>query len=115
MLAVPAGVHLLEGVGDVLQEDQAEHHVLVLGRVHIVAELVGRLPQCGLEAERGPVAAHAMLRFAFCHEMVLAIACTGERTSRSGRRRATRQMTGPGQRSNFLAESWRPPTSIRWD
>lgn len=31
----------LEGVGDVLQEDQAKDDVLVLGRVHIVAQRVG--------------------------------------------------------------------------
>jgi hypothetical protein len=35
---------LLESVGDVLEEDQSEHDVLVLGRVHVVAELVGSLP-----------------------------------------------------------------------
>ena len=31
----------LEGVGDVLEEDQAEDDVLVLGRLHVVAQLVG--------------------------------------------------------------------------
>ena len=36
---------LLEGVGDVLQEDQAEDDVLVLGRVHVAPQLVGRLPE----------------------------------------------------------------------
>ena len=44
-------VLLLEGVGDVLEEDQAEDDVLVLGRVHVVAELVGGGPERGLEAE----------------------------------------------------------------
>jgi hypothetical protein len=32
---------VLEGVGDVLQEDQAEDDVLVFRRVHVVAQLVG--------------------------------------------------------------------------
>ena len=44
---------LLEGVGDVLQEVQPEHDVLVLGRTHVVAELVGGEPELGLEAEIG--------------------------------------------------------------
>ena len=35
-----------ERVGDVLEEDQAEDEVLVLGRVHRAAQLVGGLPQC---------------------------------------------------------------------
>jgi hypothetical protein len=34
------------------QEDQAEHHVLVLGRVHVAAHLVRRCPQLRLESER---------------------------------------------------------------
>ena len=42
---------LLEGVGDVLEEDEAEDDVLVLGRVHVGAELVGGLPELLLEAE----------------------------------------------------------------
>jgi hypothetical protein len=41
----------LEGVRDVLQEDQAQDDVLVLGRVQVVAQLVRRQPQLGLEAE----------------------------------------------------------------
>ena len=44
-------VLLLERVGDVLEEDEAEHHVLVLGRVHVAAHLVGRGPELLLEAE----------------------------------------------------------------
>ena len=47
------GVLRLEGVGDVLQEDQAEDDVLVLGGVHVVAESVGGLPELRLEAEIG--------------------------------------------------------------
>ena len=42
---------LLEGVRDVLEEDEAEHHVLVLGRVHVAAHLVCRGPELLLEAE----------------------------------------------------------------
>ncbi len=42
---------LLEGVGDVLEEDQAEDDMLVLGGVHVVAQLVGGRPERGLEAK----------------------------------------------------------------
>ena len=45
------GVPLLEGVGDVLEEDQAEDDVLVLGRVHVAAQLVGGGPELLLEAD----------------------------------------------------------------
>ena len=44
---------LLEGVGDVFEEDEAEDDVLVLSRIHVVAELVGGEPELGLEAEVG--------------------------------------------------------------
>jgi hypothetical protein len=44
-------VLLLEGVGDVLEEDESEDDVLVLGRVHVVAELVRHLPELRLEAD----------------------------------------------------------------
>ena len=50
-LALQLGVLLLERVGDVLEEDQAEHDVLVLGGVHVVAQGVGGGPQLGLEAK----------------------------------------------------------------
>ena len=43
----------LEGIGDVLEENQAKDDVLVLRRVHIVAETVSHLPQFGFEAEIG--------------------------------------------------------------
>ena len=39
------GVLSLEGVGDVLEEDQPEEHVLVLGRVHVVAQRIGSRPE----------------------------------------------------------------------
>ncbi len=44
---------LLEGVGDVLEEDEAEDDVLVLRSVHVAAELVGGEPELGFETERG--------------------------------------------------------------
>ena len=44
-------VLLLEGVGDVLEEDQAEDDVLVLGGVHAAAQRVGHLPELGLVAD----------------------------------------------------------------
>ena len=59
------GVLRLEGVGDVLQKDQAEDNVLVLRHVHIVAEAVGHLPQLGLEAEIG-----TGLRLRICFPLV---------------------------------------------
>ena len=42
------GVALLEGVGDVFQEDEAEDDVLVLGGVHAAPQHVGRAPKLGL-------------------------------------------------------------------
>ena len=47
------GVPLLEGVGDVLEEDEAEDDVFVLGRVHAAAQGVGHAPQLRLVAGRG--------------------------------------------------------------
>ena len=55
----------LERVGDVLEEDEAEDDVLVLGGVHIVAHLVGCRPHRRLEAEIGPVRAVAVLGLRF--------------------------------------------------
>ena len=46
-LSVPG----LEGVGDVLKKDQPEDDVLVLGRVHVVAQRIGCRPQLRLKAE----------------------------------------------------------------
>jgi hypothetical protein len=40
---------------DVLEEDQAEDNVLVLGGIHVVTKRVGGLPECGLEAEISPI------------------------------------------------------------
>ena len=39
----------LEGVGDVFEEDEAEHHVLVFGRVDVGAQLVGSVPELLVE------------------------------------------------------------------
>src|SRR5208337_2030066 len=50
------GALLLEGVRGVFQENEAEHDVLVLGGVQVVAELVGGQPELRLESERRPVA-----------------------------------------------------------
>ena len=44
-------VALLEGVGDVLEEDEAEDDVLVLGGVHAAAEGVGHAPELGAVVE----------------------------------------------------------------
>jgi hypothetical protein len=38
-------VQFLKSVGDVFQEDEAEHDVFVLGSVHVLAELVGGFPE----------------------------------------------------------------------
>ena len=46
----------LEGVRDVLEEDQAERDVLVVGRLQVLAQLVGGQEQLRLEAEIGAVA-----------------------------------------------------------
>ena len=47
------GVMLFEGARDVFEEDETEHYMLILRRVHVVAELVGSQPELGLEAETG--------------------------------------------------------------
>ena len=39
------GVLRLKGVGDVLEEDQPQDDMLVLRRVHVVAQRVGRRPE----------------------------------------------------------------------
>ena len=45
------GAVFLEGVGDVFEEDEAEDDVLVFGRVHVGAELIGGEPELLLEAD----------------------------------------------------------------
>jgi hypothetical protein len=46
-------VVLLEGVGDVLQEDQTQDDVLVFGGIHGAPQGVGGLPELGLQAAGG--------------------------------------------------------------
>jgi len=46
-------VALLECVGDVLEEDEAEGDVLVFGSVHVAAHLVGSGPKFLLKTEIG--------------------------------------------------------------
>ena len=60
-------VALLEGVGDVLEEDEAQDDVLVLGGVHVVAQRVGRGPELRFKAQWGggcvvPVSGHRWFR-----------------------------------------------------
>ncbi len=47
------GVVFVEGIGDVLEENEAEDDVLVFRSVHVVAQFVGGQPQLGLEPEGG--------------------------------------------------------------
>ena len=47
------GMALLEGVGDVLEEDQPEDDMLVFRGVHRAAQRIGHRPQFGLVAGRG--------------------------------------------------------------
>ena len=47
------GVGLFEGVGDVLEEDEAEDDVFVFGGVHAAPEGVGHAPELGLVAGDG--------------------------------------------------------------
>jgi CheY-like chemotaxis protein len=48
-------VVLFKGVGDVLQEDEAEDNVLVLCSIHVAAEFVGSEPEFGFEADIGGI------------------------------------------------------------
>src|SRR5690606_15014258 len=59
----------LLAVGDVLEEDEPQHHVLVVGRLHVAAQLVGGLEEFGLEAQGGPVAVLGDL--VLCHAVVV--------------------------------------------
>lgn len=47
------GVAGLKGVGNVLEEDQAQADVLVVARIHVPAQLVGGLEQFGFGAQLG--------------------------------------------------------------
>lgn len=46
---------LLKGIGNVFEENETESHMLILGRVHVAAHLIGRLPELLLKAEVGAV------------------------------------------------------------
>ena len=65
----------LEGVGDVFEEDQAERDVLVVRGLHVAAQLVGRGPELGLEAE---VSAAAVAR---CERLVFRLSSAGVRVT----------------------------------
>jgi hypothetical protein len=45
------GVLGLESVRNVFEKDQAEDDVLVLRRVHVVAQRIGHLPELGFVAD----------------------------------------------------------------
>ena len=53
MCARQRSVPFLDGVGDVLEEQQAEGNVPVLGRVHVAAQGVSHLPELGFVADGG--------------------------------------------------------------
>ena len=59
------GVFGLERVRDVFEKNQAEHDVLVLGRIHVAAEFVGSEPELGFEADVGGVIAGGGESFGF--------------------------------------------------
>jgi hypothetical protein len=74
-LRVELGVFGLERVGDVFEENQAEQNMLVLGRIHVVAQPVGRLPQLYREAERRTVAIPVICAVPFCRPRAIAAPC----------------------------------------
>ena len=71
LLGQQRGVLLFERVGNVLQEQQAEADVLVLGGVHAAAQRVGHLPELGFVADGGAAGAVARLLLVVgsCHYM----------------------------------------------
>src|SRR5207244_1651927 len=46
------GMLRLESIGDVFEEDEPESHMLVLGRIHVVAERIRGRPKLGFEAKQ---------------------------------------------------------------
>ena len=44
-------VDFFERIGNIFQEDQPQHHVLVLRRIHVAAQLVRCRPELGFEIE----------------------------------------------------------------
>jgi hypothetical protein len=62
------GVLLLEGIGDVLQEQQAQADMLVLGGVHAAAQRIGHLPEPSFVANGGAaIAVAGFLGRGSCH------------------------------------------------
>jgi hypothetical protein len=49
--AAKIGVMLFEGIGDVVEEDEAKDNMLVLGGVHATAQRIGHAPHFGLVAD----------------------------------------------------------------
>jgi len=56
----------LEGIRDVFEEDEAEHDVFVVARLHVAAQLVGAFEELGLEAKVDGVAVVGFYFFAIC-------------------------------------------------
>lgn len=57
----------LEGIGDVLQEDEPERDVLVIAGLHVAAQLVSGLKKVSLEAKVAPVAVFVCI--VLCHRV----------------------------------------------
>ena len=74
-------VALFEGVRDVLQEDDAEHDVLVLGGIHRAAKRIGHRPQLGLVAGGGAAVGLLACHLPRCLHSVIAL----EKLPRPGR------------------------------
>jgi hypothetical protein len=89
VLLQQSGVFGLEGSGDVLEEDQPQDDVLVIGGLEVLAELVGRQEQLSLEAEVGPAVSFGCLLggflpgtslgHIFAHQPARKIASVGQR------------------------------------
>lgn len=47
------GAHFLEGIGDIFDEDETEHNMLVFRRIYVIAQLVSGEPELGFEADVG--------------------------------------------------------------
>ena len=60
---------LLEGVGDVLGEDEAEDDVLILGGVHRAAQRVGQLPELGFVSNGGGASGSCRVLRQRCHRI----------------------------------------------
>ncbi len=83
----------LERVGDVLEEEQAKDHVLVLGGVHRAAQLVCGGPESVFKSDA------RFLRFRFCHDY----------SSRNHPANRTFAFFALGQHMSALQLEYRPP------